>query len=165
MKYLNVLFDAECQFCVRCAKWLRSQPQYVQIRVIPMQRATGALAALVAREGGQEVLAVSDEGAVYKGDRAWLVALWALKRYRGWSHRLASPALRGFTRRLYRAVAEHRTDISRWVGPGMSDESIANALGFVPEPDCHADRGCATGDVGARGAAGNLRPTDFRRLN
>lgn len=156
MKRLSVLFDAECQFCVRCAKWLTSQSQLVPIRVIPMQRATGELGDLVAREGGTEVLAVADDGAVYKGDHAWIVALWALKRYRRWSLRLASPALRGTTRRLYRAVAERRTDISRWMGPATTDEAIAAVLNFVPEPDCGAARGCAT-------TAGHLRPEDFTR--
>ena len=34
---------------------------------------------------------VDDRGRVYVGEKAWLICLWALEEYRGWSLRISEP--------------------------------------------------------------------------
>ena len=36
---------------------------------------------------------LADDGGLYRGPKAWIMCLWALKRYRARAHRLASPGL------------------------------------------------------------------------
>ncbi|GAA1029711.1 hypothetical protein GCM10009557_19230 [Virgisporangium ochraceum] len=52
---------------------------------------------------------VADTGAVYVGDAAWLVCLWALDTYRALSYRLARPGLRGAAREVVALASAART--------------------------------------------------------
>jgi len=54
------------------------------------------------------VTVVADTGAVYEGDAAWLVCLWALDGYRGLAQRLSAPRLRPLARRVVAAAAAIR---------------------------------------------------------
>jgi hypothetical protein len=56
-----------------------------------------------------DVTVVADSGAVYGGDAAWLMCLWALAGYRAVSLRLAGPGLRPLARRMVRAASRIRT--------------------------------------------------------
>jgi len=62
----------------------------------------------------KQLIVISDDGQVWRDERAWLVCLWALRDYRRLSHRLASPLLRPLTSRSYKWVARHRQSLSRW---------------------------------------------------
>jgi hypothetical protein len=42
---------------------------------------------------GEQLLVISDEGAVYRGAHAWIMCLWALENYREHAQRLANPVL------------------------------------------------------------------------
>ena len=55
-----------------------------------------------------DVTVVADTGAVYRGDSAWLVCLWALDGYRGLALRLATPRLRPLARRMVATAAAVR---------------------------------------------------------
>src|SRR2546423_902043 len=55
-----------------------------------------------------EVTVVADTGAVYTGDAAWLICLWALDGYRALALRLARPRLRPLARRVVHAAATIR---------------------------------------------------------
>jgi predicted DCC family thiol-disulfide oxidoreductase YuxK len=124
MMRLTVLYDADCSLCVRCARFLTSQPALVEVELLPC----GSTAAR-ARFGevpwlGQELVVVSDAGEVWAGAAAFLVCLWALRDWREWSYRLATPALAPLARRLFAAVSAGRRGISRWLPPselGCSD--------------------------------------------
>jgi hypothetical protein len=42
---------------------------------------------------GEQLLMISNEGAIYRGAHAWIMCLWALDNYREHAQRLAHPAL------------------------------------------------------------------------
>lgn len=101
---LRVYFDGDCPLCRRIAGWLARQPSYVPIACVAAQAAGGGCP-LTLEQLLAQVTVVASDGAVYRGSNAWLVCLWALRRYRGWSLRLSRGALRPWAERLFAAVA------------------------------------------------------------
>jgi hypothetical protein len=55
---------------------------------------------------------VSDEGDVWVGPAAFLVAMWALADYREWSYRLSGPELAPLAERFFVAISSQRRRIA-----------------------------------------------------
>lgn len=85
MKSLTVLYDADCAFCQRVQRWLTGRVQLVPLEFV----AAGSAAARAKFPNLDhaatlcDITVVSDYGEVFRGERAWLVCLWALAAYRG----------------------------------------------------------------------------------
>lgn len=114
MQELVVLYDAQCGLCRRFKEWLAGQ------RLAPNMVGLGFVAAgsTEARQRYpeldhaatlREVTVVADDGAVYVGDRAWIVCLWATAEHRAAAVRLASPAMRPVARAMVQAAAGLRS--------------------------------------------------------
>jgi predicted DCC family thiol-disulfide oxidoreductase YuxK len=118
MKWLAVIYDDHCGLCSRLRKWLERRPVYVPLRLVPLHAPSLALRfpGIGAFEPGEQLVVVSDEGVVWRGDKAWIMVLWALREGREMAARLASPALRPLARKLVRAVSENRLRLSGWLG-------------------------------------------------
>lgn len=125
MNTLYVLFDHSCGLCTAAARWLREQPAFIRIITMPAtsdraaakfpdldlpRSAPGATAAGAAPE---QVIVVTDEGQVYRGPAAWIMCLWALKRYRAWSLMLAQPHWRPRVARIIDGLGRRRLMLSR----------------------------------------------------
>ena len=103
--------------CRRCRHWLGRQPAFVQLEFIPLQTVD-----LPQRFPGieqfnprEQLLVISDEGAVYRGATAWVMCLWALKEYRLSALRLAEPILLPFARVACELLSQNRYLISRLI--------------------------------------------------
>ncbi len=59
-----------------------------------------------------ELIAVSDEGGIYRGDCAWIMCLYALQNFREWSIRLSSPLLRPLARKAIELISDSRFELS-----------------------------------------------------
>lgn len=143
MKTLHVLYDGECALCQRCRRWLEQQPTFVELRFLPLQSPQVALRfpGIESFNPSEQLLVVSDEGEVYQGPHAWIMCLYALREYREWSQRLASPALLPWARHACELVSENRLSLSAWF-KGLSNEEIGRELadrgrGGPCEDDCH----------------------------
>ena len=117
MKALLVLYDEHCALCVRCRDWLARQGSFVPLDFI-------ACGSPVARERygavpwlGEELVVVSDEGDVWVGPSAFLVALWALRDWREWSYRLSGPELAPLAERFFHAISGNRKAIAALLKP------------------------------------------------
>ena len=143
MKTLYVLFDQECGLCQRCRRWLERQPAFVELRFVPLQSPEiGSRFPGVERfDPREQLVVVSDEGAVYQGSHAWIMCLWALREYREWSERLASPALLPWARRACELVSENRLSLSAWFG-GKTDEEIGGELEKRRAEPCQDEGRC-----------------------
>lgn len=121
MSKLTLLFDPSCGLCRRVHGWLADQPKLVELRMIPIksERARQRFPELNHEMTSEDLTVITDQGAVYFGPKAWLMVLWALKRYREWSYRLSSPELLPTTRRVVSMISQHRYQISR-VTAGLS---------------------------------------------
>lgn len=107
---LTVYFDGECSFCCRVAKWLDAQPKLVPLRCVAAQSVTGPDGAargcsLSLAEMLEKVTVTASDGALYRGTNAWIIVLWALRRYRRWSLRFATPRWRPAAERLFATIA------------------------------------------------------------
>lgn len=145
MKRMDVLFDGQCAFCRRCAAWLQGQKQFVELSCIARQSITAQVryANLLSTAGKDDLLVVADSGAVYRGESAYLMCLWALKAYRPWAARLASPLLRPLVREFFRMLSRHRGRLSTWWA--MADEREIRAR-LAPSARACGDRCAPPGD-------------------
>jgi len=80
MKRLYVLFDQECALCQGCRQWLMRQQAFIELHFIPLQSPEIARRFPGLQEWDQmdlreKLVVVSDEGAVYQGQYAWIMCL------------------------------------------------------------------------------------------
>lgn len=122
---ITVLYDPECTLCRRSALWLTHQAAYIAIEVM----AAGSPAALD-RYGdfgrlGDEMVVVADDGRIWWGSPdAYLVCLWALRRWRPWGERLASPLLSPLATGFFKRVSTHRKAIGALLGPPRCPDCV-----------------------------------------
>jgi len=132
MRKLTVLYDATCGFCVRCKEWLERQPAFLELECLWAQspevqkRFPGVVGG-----GPAELIVISDEGGVYRGARAWIMCLYALREYREWSLRLARPAFFPLARRAFEVLSKSRGWLTRLLGLGVAEE-LASVLARPP---------------------------------
>lgn len=106
---ITVLYDGRCTFCVRCARWLASEPKYAAIELLDRNdERVGALFPELALDA-DELVVIDEHGGVYRDDRAFLMCLWALADYREISLRLSTPQLMPLARSFFRALSTGRT--------------------------------------------------------
>jgi predicted DCC family thiol-disulfide oxidoreductase YuxK len=140
MKRLFILFDGECSLCGRCREWLARQPAFLELEFVPFQspEARERFPGIEALHPEEQLLVVSDEGAVYRGPQAWIMCLYALREYRAWSQRLAHPALLPWARRVCELLSENRLQVSRLVAQASClwgvRASPGGPIGKMPVP-------------------------------
>ena len=133
MKNLSIMYDARCGLCTEVRDWLKTQPAYVPLRLLASDSEE-------ARENfpnlpAGELVVVSDSGEVWFGDHAFIMCLWALRNYRGWASRLASPMLRPMARQAFEAVSRNRKTVSALLGL-KSESELKKRLMEVTIPPC-----------------------------
>ena len=141
MKTLFVLHDGECAFCQQCREWLSRQPAFVELRFIAMQspEVTRRFPGLEKIGLGEDLLVVSDEGAVYRGTSAWVMCLYALVDYREWAERLSHPSLLPLARQAFLFLSKQRGRLSKWFFHG-DPEDLRKRLGPELAVVCERDR-------------------------
>ncbi|HYE98634.1 MAG TPA: DCC1-like thiol-disulfide oxidoreductase family protein [Planctomycetota bacterium] len=137
MNKLTVLYDAGCGFCVKCRWWLEMQPKLLPLEMMPAggPDARARFPELDAPGFKDELVAIDDQGGVYRGTDAWLMCLWALEDYREWAERLASPALRPLARGAFAVLSAGRKKMSKWFAMAPEEE-IAATLARAEPPRC-----------------------------
>jgi len=145
MKRLYVLFDQECALCLSCGQWLLRQEAFIELRFIPLQSPEVSQRFPGLKEWpdldlSEKLVVVSDEGAVYQGQYAWIMCLYALRDYREWAQRLAHPALLPFARRVCELVSRNRRLLSRFLKEPT--EELKNKLAAFPPALCEARGNC-----------------------
>ncbi|MEV6106387.1 DCC1-like thiol-disulfide oxidoreductase family protein [Streptomyces sp. NPDC051940] len=110
VRRLTVLYDAGCSLCVHLRGWLVRQRQLVPLDLVPCgsDEARRRFPELDHAATREEITVVGDSGQVYRGQRAWIVVLWALAGHRGTAHRLSSGAGAGVARAAVLAAARYR---------------------------------------------------------
>ena len=145
MKRLYVLFDQECALCQGCRQWLMRQQSFIELHFIPLQSPEIARLFPGLQEWDQldlreKLVVVSDEGAVYQGQYAWIMCLYALREYREWGQRLAHPALLPFARRVCEVVSSNCLLISRFLKEPV--EELSKKLMVLHPSSCHTPGRC-----------------------
>ena len=122
MNRLTVLYDGTCALCLRCRDFLAQSRSLVPLELLSCQSPEareryGAVPWL-----GEELVVVSDEGDVWVGPAAFLVAMWALADYREWSYRLSGPELAPLAERFFVAISSQRRRIAALFRKPRCDE-------------------------------------------
>lgn len=117
MNYLTVYFDGQCSLCVRIRNWLETEPQIVALRFVDRNQRSGQADPDLFQpaSSADDLIVVSDDGRVWRGDDAWLMVLYALDSYRSWSYRLSDPEYRPLLGRLIGLLSKHRIGLGRWL--------------------------------------------------
>ena len=114
MRALYVMYDPRCGLCTEAKTWLVRQRPYV--RLVLLASGPERAGELFPQLPPGELAVVSDSGQAWLGDRAFLMCLWALKDYRRWARRLASPTLLPLARQAFATISRNRRGISRMLG-------------------------------------------------
>ena len=141
MRHLNVLYDPACGLCTHVKEWLQRQPVYVPLFLIPAgsPQALKLFPRLTQLVGDDELVVVNDRGGVYLRNHAWIMCLWALRDYRRWALRLATPALLPVARQAFDVLSSQRSLVSRIFGLA-SEREIADQLRQIAATSCRIRR-------------------------
>jgi predicted DCC family thiol-disulfide oxidoreductase YuxK len=142
---LVLLYDARCVLCRRLKTWLAQQATLVPVVFV----AAGSPAAQrrfpdLDHERTTTVLTVvAADGAVYEGERAWLVCAWSLPRWRVAAEHFGTRARLPLVRTAARAVDWYRHRlIARSYGEDCGDRCDVTAPAPAwPPPESGARRG------------------------
>ncbi len=112
---LTVLYDADCGLCRWVREWLESKLLLVPLAFVPLGSplARARFPALDHDRTRDEVTVISDDGAVYRAEAAWIACLWATSEHRGLAHFLSQPRRRAGARHMALALAARTSARSR----------------------------------------------------
>jgi predicted DCC family thiol-disulfide oxidoreductase YuxK len=115
---LTVLYDARCAFCRHAHLWLEKQPKYVSMTFVAAgsEEARRRFPDLDHGSTLEELTVVGWRGEVYREAKAWIMCLWALKRYRSAALRFSTPERMPMARRFVAWISRNRTRIAEAAG-------------------------------------------------
>jgi predicted DCC family thiol-disulfide oxidoreductase YuxK len=137
MEKIYVLYDPKCELCCRLKDWILVQRSWIGIAVMAAgsDRARRLFPELDQIASKDDLAVISDEGAVYLNDRAWIMVLYAMVEYREWAARLTHPLLMPLARQAFAALSKNRHTLSRWLS--LPDaETIAGELRQIELEPC-----------------------------
>lgn len=137
MQKLYVLYDAKCELCCRLKYWILIQRSWIGIAVMEAgsENARRLFPELERIAGKEDLVVISDEGAVYLNDRAWIMVIYAMVEYRHWAARLTHPLLMPLARQAFAALSKNRYLLSRML-TSDDPEMIASELRQVELEPC-----------------------------
>ncbi len=126
---IAVFYDQECNLCRACRQWLMAQEKYFPVEFMAYQscRAREACPQLMELNPDKEIVVMADNGQIYQGGSAWIMCLYALRRYRELSFKLAHPMLLPLAKKMCHVVSNNRMRLSKFF-PGASREDLAREL-------------------------------------
>jgi predicted DCC family thiol-disulfide oxidoreductase YuxK len=139
---LYVLYDPKCELCCRLKNWILVQRSWIGIAVVEAgsEKAKRLFPELEQIATKDDLAVISDEGAVYLNDRAWIMVLYAMVEYRDWAARLTHPLLMPLARQAFAALSKNRQTISGWLSSD-NPEAIAGELRKVELEPCAVTAG------------------------
>ena len=134
MEKLYVLYDPKCEICRRLKDWILVQRSWIGIAVLEAgsEKAKRLFPELERIATQDDLAVISDEGAVYLNDHAWIMVLYAMVEYREWAARLTHPLLMPLARQAFAALSKNRHFLSSF----LSTETIAAELRKVEVEPC-----------------------------
>ncbi len=110
MQKLYVLYDPKCEICRRLKDWILVQRSWIGIAVLEAgsEKARRLFPELEQIASKDDLAVISDEGAVYLNNHAWIMVLYAMVEYRDWAVRLTHPILAPLARQAFAALSKNR---------------------------------------------------------
>jgi predicted DCC family thiol-disulfide oxidoreductase YuxK len=130
---LYVLYDHGCGLCSHLVQWMSQQHSSCEVHYVAAgsTHARRLFPKLLSPARPEELVVVSGEGVVYRGDDAFIMCLYALDAYRSLAVRVSRPAFRPLARRLFSMISTNRLRLSDFLGL-RSDEALTRAMVCKP---------------------------------
>ena len=127
MNTLTIFYDARCGLCSRFRRWMLEQAVYLRLEFLPYDSAQARQRCpeLPNLQADQEIVVMGDDGSLWQGAGAWVTCLWALREYREWSLRLASPAMQQIAHRVVHWISSNRISLSHLLRLRSDDALLA----------------------------------------
>jgi predicted DCC family thiol-disulfide oxidoreductase YuxK len=137
MEKLYVLYDPKCELCCRLKNWILVQRSWIGIALVEQgsEKAKRLFPDLERIATKEDLAVISDEGAVYLNDRAWIMVMYAMVEYRDWASRLTHPLLMPLARQAFAALSKNRHWLSKMLS-SENEEAIAGELRKVELEPC-----------------------------
>ena len=109
---LTVLYDSQCPVCRRARGWVAGQLTLVPIEFVAAGSQLAQLRFPHLDHGAtlKDITVLDDEGRFYRGDRAWIMVLWAVASTRP----MAIDVARGRKQRMFSSI-KGATELARRV--------------------------------------------------
>ena len=133
---ITILYDASCGLCTRAKEWIVQQDPFIGIQFVAADSSDAH--ARFRRLPAGELAVVANTGEVWLGNHAWIVCLWALRRYRDLAFRLTSPLLLLMAREAFAVVSKNRSALSHLLGL-HSQRELEQQLRKVVVPRCQTE--------------------------
>jgi len=135
---LTVLYDGHCDFCSRCMIWLQEQQQRIPLEFIPIHSASTKqrYPSLFNKDDADELIVISNQGEVYRKDKAFIMCLFALEEYVEWAFHFSKPAYRPFIRHGYQYLSHFRFSLSKLFSSYEKEDIIKRLNLSTPENNC-----------------------------
>jgi predicted DCC family thiol-disulfide oxidoreductase YuxK len=126
---LYVLYDAGCALCSHVVQWMTQQPSAYELRFVAAgsEEARRLFPEFHSPARPEELVVISGDGSVYRGDAAFIVCLYALNSYRAVAVRLAQPGFRPLARKVFGMLSTNRMRLSELLGL-HSDDALARTI-------------------------------------
>ena len=129
---LTVIYDEQCELCRRCRHWLATQSTYIDLQFL-------ACGDPRVRElyGDYpwyriELMVVTDGGQAWIGPEAFLMCLWATRRWRRMSFRLRGNAFGPLVERFFHSLSDNRKTISSMLSPHTCEGGSCSSMAPTP---------------------------------
>ena len=112
---MTVLYDSDCEFCVRCKNWLAAQQQRINLLFVPIKSAEASGYLFKLRDHYlNELIVITDRNDVYYREKALLMCLYALSRYYEWAFNFSRPLFYPLIRNAYMMLSANRNWLSNY---------------------------------------------------
>jgi len=114
MNALTIFYDPKCGLCLTFKQWITAQAAYITLHFVPYSSplAYDLCPGIETMKADEDIVILSDQGEIWQGPTAWITCLWALREYRAWSFRLATPTLLPLVRKAVHLISQNRLKLS-----------------------------------------------------
>ena len=132
---LYILYDHGCGLCSHLVQWMSQQESSCELQFVAAgsSDARRMFPDLPSQPRPDELMVVSGDGVVYRGDDAFIMCLYALDASRSLAERVAQPVFRPLVRQLFSMISTNRLRLSEVLGL-QSDDALMRAMVCKP-PD------------------------------
>lgn len=118
MKKLTVLYDDNCGMCSGFRKFFSAEPVYLELEFVGLNHptVTSRFPWIGHFQPEKELVVVADTGEIYQGADAWIMVLYASRRFREVSANLSAPGMKGKAKAFCEFVSANRHGMSRFLG-------------------------------------------------
>jgi predicted DCC family thiol-disulfide oxidoreductase YuxK len=136
MDKLYVVYDPKCELCCRLKNWILVQRSWIGIAVVEQgsEKARRLFPELERIATKEDLAVISDEGAVYLNDRAWIMVMYAMVEYREWAARMTNPLLMPLARQAFAALSKNR----HWLSKMLTSENVEEIAGELRNVELEA---------------------------